>query len=49
MKHSTESVATVLERELNPLIERWMERVDKVPALTRIPLTKKSEPVTCHN
>jgi len=41
MTHTTETVATVLERELKPLIERWMERVDKVPTLTRIPLTRK--------
>jgi hypothetical protein len=41
MTQTTESVATVLERETTPLIERWMQRVDKVPALTHISLTKK--------
>jgi hypothetical protein len=35
----TERVATILERELTPTIERWMKRVDKVKELTRIPLT----------
>ncbi|HEY5027040.1 MAG TPA: hypothetical protein VIK39_01405 [Candidatus Angelobacter sp.] len=41
MIQTTETVATVLERELKPLIERWMIRVDKVAALTRISLTHK--------
>jgi|ERR1700730_13999560 len=35
----TERVATILKRELTPTIERWMKRVDKVPELTRIPLS----------
>ena len=35
----TERVGAVLERELTPTIERWMERVDKVRELTRIPLS----------
>ncbi len=40
MPHTTESVATVLERELRPTIARWMKRVDGVPDLTKIPLTE---------
>jgi hypothetical protein len=36
---SMETVATVLERELTPTIERWMKRVGNVPELTRIPLS----------
>lgn len=39
MTHTVETVATVLERELTPTIERWMKRVDKVPELTNIPLS----------
>lgn len=39
MTHTIETIATVLERELAPTIERWMKRVDKVPELTRIPLS----------
>jgi hypothetical protein len=38
MTLTTESVATVLELELTPVIERWMKRVAKVPALTKINL-----------
>jgi hypothetical protein len=40
MTHTIETVATVLERELRPTIERWMKRVDGVPDLTKIPLTE---------
>jgi hypothetical protein len=39
MTQSIETVATVLETELTPTIERWMERVDKVSELTRILLS----------
>lgn len=34
-----ETVASVLEQNLKPTIERWMKRVDKVPELTKIPLS----------
>jgi hypothetical protein len=39
MSLTTETVATVLELELSPIIERWMKRVDKVPDLTSIALS----------
>jgi hypothetical protein len=39
MTNIIESVATVLEREIDPLIERWLKRVEKVPALSRIRLS----------
>lgn len=42
MANTTESVAAVLERELQPTIERWMERVQKVPALMEVPLTHQN-------
>lgn len=35
----TESVANVLERELEPTIDRWMTRLNEVPVLTSISLT----------
>jgi hypothetical protein len=34
-----ETVANVLKRELKPTIEQWMNRVEKVPALTAIHLS----------
>jgi len=34
-----ESVADILERELDPLIEAWLLRVEKESDLTRIRLT----------
>ncbi|MGA2814005.1 MAG: RsbRD N-terminal domain-containing protein [Candidatus Acidiferrum sp.] len=34
-----ESVADILERELQPLIEDWLRRVKQEPDLTRIPLS----------
>ena len=39
MTSSTKSVASVLERELTPTIERWLTRVDEVPSLAAIVLT----------
>ena len=39
MTLAVETVATVLERELASTIERWMQRVDQVPELTKIPLS----------
>jgi hypothetical protein len=36
-----ETVATVLEEELTPTIQRWMKRVDEVPELTKIRLDYK--------
>jgi len=33
------SVATILERELQPAIKEWLRRVNLLPALTRIPLS----------
>jgi hypothetical protein len=36
-----ESVANILDRELQPLIESWLSRVDEDPDLTCIPLTYK--------
>lgn len=38
MTRPTQSAATVLQRELTPTIQRWMKRVDEVPALTAIVL-----------
>lgn len=35
-----ESVASVLERELQATIDRWMQRVEKVPSLMAIPLSR---------
>jgi hypothetical protein len=34
----TESVADILEQELNPTIQEWLKLVEKEPDLTRIPL-----------
>ena len=36
---TNESAAAVLERELTPTIERWINRVDKLPALSSTPLS----------
>jgi hypothetical protein len=41
MTHTIETVATVLQRELRPTIARWMNRVDGVPDLTKIPLSEE--------
>jgi hypothetical protein len=34
-----ETVADILERELQPMIEQWLLRVEKEPGLTAIPLS----------
>jgi hypothetical protein len=34
-----ESVATILERELQPTIKEWLRRVNLVPELTAVPLS----------
>ena len=39
MTHINERVAKVLTDELTPTIERWMNRVNEVPELTRIKLS----------
>jgi hypothetical protein len=39
MPYTAQTVATILEQELVPTIERWMQRVDKIPELTSIPLS----------
>ncbi len=39
MAPDIESVATVLKRELDATIERWMKRVEGVPSLMEIPLS----------
>ena len=36
---SVESVADILERELQPVIEEWLLRVEKEPDLSHIPLS----------
>ena len=36
-----ETVASILNRELEPTIERWMARVEELPSLTRIRLTRQ--------
>ncbi len=38
MKKKPESVATILEREIEPAIKEWLRRVNLLPELTRIPL-----------
>jgi hypothetical protein len=38
-KKLTESVAAILERELDFTIEEWLKRVNLVPELTKIPLS----------
>jgi hypothetical protein len=39
MEKKVESVATILQRELQPTIREWLRRVNLVPELTRIPLS----------
>jgi hypothetical protein len=39
MEDKVQSVATILERELQPTISEWLRRVNMVPELTRIPLS----------
>ncbi len=39
MRKMPESVATILEREIEPSIIEWLRRVSLLPALTQIPLT----------
>jgi hypothetical protein len=39
MERLTESVAALLERELDFTIEEWLKRVNLVPELTKIPLS----------
>ena len=41
----TESVATILERELDFTIKEWLKRVNLVPELTKIPLNDASSPI----
>jgi hypothetical protein len=36
---TAESVADILERELDPTINEWLKRVNLVPELTKIPLS----------
>jgi hypothetical protein len=38
MTKKSKSVATILERELEPTIKEWLRRVNLIPALTDIPL-----------
>ena len=42
-----ESVADVLERELQPLIADWLKRVEQEPDLRRIPLSFEDPVGTC--
>jgi hypothetical protein len=39
MTEKPKSVATILERELEPAIKEWLRRVNLLPELTRIPLS----------
>jgi hypothetical protein len=39
MKKKPKSVATILERELEPTIKEWLRRVNLLPALTRVSLS----------
>src|ERR1700722_2630316 len=39
MKKKPESVATVLDREIEPTIKEWLRRVSLLPELTHIPLS----------
>jgi hypothetical protein len=41
MTNPCQNVASVLQRESTATIERWLERVDKMPSLTAIPLDYK--------
>jgi hypothetical protein len=38
MTEKLKSVATILERELEPTVKEWLRRVNLLPALSRIPL-----------
>jgi hypothetical protein len=38
MTENPKSVATILEREVEPAIKEWVRRVNLLPALTHIPL-----------
>jgi len=39
MKKKPESVATILDREIEPAIKEWLRRVSLLPELTQIPLS----------
>jgi hypothetical protein len=39
MKKKPESVATILDREIEPTIKEWLRRVSLLPELTHIPLS----------
>ena len=39
MKNKPESVATILDREIEPAIKEWLRRVSLLPELTHIPLS----------
>jgi hypothetical protein len=39
MKEKSDSVAAILERELEPTIKEWLRRVNLVPELIQIPLS----------
>jgi hypothetical protein len=39
MKKKPESVATILDREIEPTIKEWLRRVSLLPELTEIPLS----------
>ncbi len=39
MTSATKTVATLLEQELTPTIQRWMKRVDAIPELTKVSLS----------
>jgi len=41
MKEKSDSVAAILERELEPTIKEWLRRVNLVPELLQIPLSDK--------
>jgi hypothetical protein len=39
MTKKPKSVATILERELDPTVKEWLRRVNLVPELTHVPLS----------
>jgi hypothetical protein len=41
IKKKTQSVATILERELDLMCKEWLRRVKVVPEVTRMPLTEE--------
>ncbi len=41
MASNTENVAAVLERELQATIDRWMKRVEEVPSLMEVRLSRE--------